>query len=294
MTVSAPATRVGFIGLGIMGQSMAGHLLAAGFPLHLHNRSPDKAEGLIALGAAYHPTPAAVAANADVMITMLGYPADVEQVYFADNGLIPAASSGSYLIDMTTSQPALAVRIADAAKARGLHALDAPVTGGDVGAREARLSVMVGGAPEAFDAVLPLLRVVGDKIVLHGPPGFGQQAKLCNQIVVAGTMLGICEGLAYARESGLDAQKVLASLGSGAAASTLLSRLGPRIVAGDYAPGFYVRHFIKDLEIALADAHASGLELRALRVALDAYRRLASDGAEDQGTQALIEAYRKA
>jgi 3-hydroxyisobutyrate dehydrogenase len=287
------STPIGFIGLGIMGRSMAGHLLDAGYPIHVYNRTRSKADGLVAAGATWHESPAAVAASADVTITMVGYPADVEATYFGEPGLIHSSRPGSYLIDMTTSEPDLAVRIAMESEARGLHALDAPVTGGDVGAREAKLSIMVGGRETDFQAVLPLLRLMGHNIVRHGPPGSGQRAKLCNQIVVAGNMLGLCEGLAYARDAGLDLEKVLQSVGGGAAGSVLLSRLGPRILEGDFAPGFYIHHFIKDMAMAAADAQSKGLDLPALSAALSLYRQLERDGAGEEGTQALIKAYSK-
>ena len=291
MTRDTEGANVGFIGLGIMGQSMAGHLLAAGHRLHVYNRTADKAKPLLDQGAVWHDTPASVAAATDFVFTIVGYPADVEAIYFGPQGLLESARPGSYLIDMTTSEPELAERIAVTASERGLRALDAPVTGGDVGAREAKLSIMAGGAEADFDAVLPLLRLMGTNVVLHGPPGFGQRAKLCNQIVVAGNMLGMCEGLAYARSAGLDAEKVLQSIGGGAAGSVLLSRLGPKVVEGDFAPGFFVHHFVKDMGIALADARARGLDLPALDVALGLYRRLAEEGAAEEGTQALIKAY---
>ena len=291
MALKPENTRVGFVGLGIMGGSMAGHLLAAGYPLQVYNRSPAKAEPLLAAGATWQDSPAGVAAHSDAVITMVGYPSDVEAVYFGETGLIEAARPGAYLVDMTTSEPALAVRIAEAAVVRGLHALDAPVTGGDLGAREAKLSIMVGGSDEDFAAVEPLLTVMGGNVVHHGPTGSGQRAKLCNQIMVAGIMLGMSEGLAYARKSGLDLVKVLESVGSGAAASVLLQRLGPRVLAEDFAPGFYIHHFIKDMDLALGDAQDKGLELPALGVALEQYRKLAGKGWGEQGTQALIKAY---
>jgi 3-hydroxyisobutyrate dehydrogenase len=293
MNSDPKASSIGFIGLGIMGQSMAGHLLAAGHRLHVYNRSPEKAKTLVERGALWEESPAALAKDADVVFTMVGYPADVEAVYFDSKGLLEAARPGTFLVDMTTSDPTLAVRISEAAAERGLHALDAPVTGGDFGAREAQLSIMVGGQEPDFQAILPLLQLMGNNIVLHGPAGSGQRAKLCNQVVVAGNMLGLCEGLAYARAAGLDPEKVLRSIGSGAAGSVLLSRLGPKVTSGDFAPGFYIHHFIKDMAMAEADARSRHLELPALEVALELYRRLQHDGAGEEGTQALIKAYRE-
>ena len=284
-------TAVGFIGLGIMGAAMAGHLQAAGYGLHVYNRTRAKADALLAGGAVWHDTPGAVAAAADVVITMVGLPRDVETIYLGADGIIENAKEGAYLIDMTTSDPALAARIDAAARERGLHALDAPVSGGDVGAREARLSIMVGGDAGDFAAVLPLFEIMGRNIRLQGPAGAGQHTKACNQIVVAGTMLGVAEGLAYARKSGLDPARVLESVGAGAATSFLLTNLGPKMIDGDFAPGFYIHHFLKDMGIALQAAEAMGLDLAAVKTARERYERIAAAGGGEEGTQALIKAY---
>jgi len=291
MTISPETTHIGFIGLGIMGQSMAGHLQKAGYELHVYNRTRPKADVLVQGGAHWHDTPGEVVANSDVVITMVGYPADVEEVYLGSRGVIENAPEGIYLIDMTTSEPSLAVRIAEAAAGRGLHSLDAPVSGGDIGARNAKLSIMVGGTEADFTAVRPLLDLMGENIRLQGGPGAGQHTKMCNQIVVAGNMLAVAEGLTYARKSGLDPEEVLKSIGTGAAQSFLLNGLGPKMIAGDFAPGFFVHHFIKDMSIALKEAEAMGANLPGLRTAKGLYEKVAEAGAREDGTQALIKAY---
>ena len=291
MSISPGSTRVGFVGLGIMGQSMAGHLQKAGYELHVYNRTRSKADALVQAGARWHDSPGEVAASSDVVITMVGYPADVEEVYLGPGGIIEKAAAGAYLIDMTTSEPSLAVKIAGAAAAKGLHSLDAPVSGGDVGARNATLSIMVGGAAADFEAVKPLFEIMGENIRLQGGPGAGQHTKMCNQIVVAGNMLAVAEGLTYAKKSGLDPEEVLKSIGTGAAQSFLLNGLGPKMIAGDFAPGFFVHHFIKDMTIALKEAEAMGADLPALKTAKRLYEKVAEAGAREDGTQALIKAY---
>lgn len=285
-------TTVAFIGTGVMGASMAGHLMDAGCSLVVHNRTRARAEALITRGATWAESPGAAAASADVVITIVGYPADVEAVYLGEGGIIESAREGAYLIDMTTSSPALAVRIADAASLRGMHALDAPVSGGDVGARNAKLAIMVGGDASAFDEVEPLLRVMGPNVVLQGPAGAGQHTKMCNQIAIASTMMGAVESLAYAKAAGLDPARVLESIGAGAAGSWTLTNLVPRMIADDVAPGFYVKHFIKDMGIAISSAYEMGLELPGLDLAKGLYEHLAEMGHADSGTQALIELYR--
>jgi 3-hydroxyisobutyrate dehydrogenase len=291
--LSVTTTRIGFIGLGIMGRSMAGHLLAAGYSLSVYNRSRDKADELVAKGASWCATPGDVAAASDIVITMVGFPHDVEQVYLGDNGIVQCAAPGAVLIDMTTSSPALAERIAAEAAKKGCHAIDAPVSGGDVGAREARLSIMVGADKAAFDKALPVLQKMGTSIVLQGDPGAGQHTKMCNQIVIAATMMGVCEGLAYAKHAGLELDTVLQSVGGGAASGFQLNVLGPRIIKGDFAPGFFVEHFIKDLGIALAEAERMQLDLPALALARKLYQQLAEKGHGRSGTQALFKLYEK-
>ncbi len=270
---------------------MAGHLLAAGHRLRVHNRTPAKARRLLAGGALWAESPAAVAASCDVVFTMVGFPREVEEVYFGAGGLLAGMRRGALLIDMTTSRPALAVRIAREAVRRGGRALDAPVSGGDRGAREATLVIMVGGEPEDFEAALPLLRLMGRQVVLQGPAGSGQHCKLCNQIAIAANMVGVCEALAYARRCGLDAGRVLAAVSGGAAGSWSLANLAPRMLAGDFAPGFHVKHFVKDMELALEAAAEEGLDLPGLALACSLYRRLAAAGEGDSGTQALFKLY---
>lgn len=291
MNPSNERATVGFIGLGIMGASMAGHLLRGGHSLHVYNRTASRAEALLAAGAHWQDSPGAVAAAADVVITMVGTPDDVEAIYFGSEGIVARAREGALLIDMTTSSPALAERIAVAAAARGLRALDAPVSGGDVGAREAKLSIMVGGDAEAFRRAQPILALMGTRIVRQGGPGAGQHTKLCNQIVIASTMLGVCEGLAYAQRSGLDAPTVLESIGGGAAGSFLLNNLGPRILREDFAPGFMIDHLVKDLRIAHGESERLALDLPGLTLALRQYESLAEGGEGRSGTQALYKRY---
>lgn len=284
---------IGFIGLGIMGRSMAGHLLAAGHSLHVFNRSRDKADELVAKGAIWHTAPGDVAAQADVLITMVGYPRDVEDIYLGAGGIVARARAGAILVDMTTSSPALAVRIASEAAERGIKSLDAPVSGGDVGARDAKLAIMVGGDAAAFEAALPVLQRMGTNIVLQGGPGTGQHTKMCNQVVIASTIMGVCEGIAYAKKAGLDADTVLKSIGGGAASGFQLNMLGARIIKGDFAPGFFMEHFIKDMSIALAEAARMGLELPGLAQAKKLYDQLMAQGHGRSGTQALYKYYEK-
>lgn len=278
---------IGFIGTGIMGESMAGHLLAAGFKVNVYNRTRSRADLLVSKGAVWQETPKAVAEQSDVIITMLGYPSDVEEVYLGASGLLQHARPNSLLIDMTTSSPSLAKRIELDARNRGLAALDAPVSGGDIGAKEARLSIMVGGSEEAFEAVLPLFQLMGKNIVHQGAAGAGQFTKMCNQIAIASNMIGVSEALAYASRAGLEPSKVLKSIEAGAAGSWSLSNLGPRIINGDFAPGFYVKHFMKDIKIAIESADELGLPLPGLALARSLYEQVIALGEENSGTQAL-------
>jgi len=282
--------RIGFIGLGIMGQSMAGHLLAAGHPLNVFNRSKAKTDDLVAKGAKWFDTIGDLAAESDVIITMVGYPSDVEEVYFGAGKILDRAKN-AYLIDMTTSSPSLAKRIAEEAEKRGCHGLDAPVSGGDVGARNAKLSIMVGGKQSDFDAVLPILKIMGSNVVLQGGPGAGQHTKMCNQIVIAGTIMGVSEGLGYAKSVGLNPETVMESIGGGAASGFQLLNLGARMIVGDFAPGFYVEHFLKDLGIALEEAQNAKLDLPALDLAKKLYEGLVAEGCSKNGTQVLYKKY---
>jgi 3-hydroxyisobutyrate dehydrogenase len=280
-------TTVGFVGTGVMGVSMAGHLLDAGYRLRVFNRTPSRAQPLIERGATWAETAGQAAEGADVVITMVGYPADVEAVYFAPDGIIAGAPDGALLIDMTTSSPALAEKVASAASARGIAALDAPVSGGDIGARNATLTIMVGGDAEAFERAEQLLHVMGANVVLQGGPGAGQHTKMANQVAIAGSMLATVESLAYAQRAGLDTRRVLQSIGAGSAASWSLANLAPRILDDDFAPGFYVKHFIKDMRIALESAAEMGIVLPGLSAAKRLYDVLEKGGGANLGTQAL-------
>ena len=284
---------IAFIGTGVMGRGMAGHLLRAGHPLHVYTRTKKRAAELLDAGARWHDSPGSATAAAEIVITIVGFPADVERVYLGNDGIVANARPDAVLFDMTTSSPALAVRISEVAAKAGAHALDAPVSGGDIGAREARLSIMVGGDKSAFERVRPVLERMGGNIVFQGPAGSGQHTKMCNQIAIASGMLGVCEALAYAQRSGLHPETVLQSIGSGAAGSWSLTNLAPRILKGDYAPGFFVKHFIKDMGIAIESATAMGLELPGLALAKQLYEKLATSGGENDGTQALFRLYSK-
>lgn len=282
---------IGFIGIGVMGRSMAGHLLNAGYPLHVHNRTQAKAQDLLDKGAQWQDSPGKVAAVSDVIITIVGFPNDVEAVYLGDDGILVNARAGSTVIDMTTSCPDLAQKIAEQAKTKGISSFDAPVSGGDIGAREARLSIMVGGDVEVFEKIKPLFEIMGKNIVLQGPAGSGQHTKMCNQIAIASGMMAISEAMAYARKSGLKPETVLKSIESGAAGSWSLTNLAPRVLKGDFAPGFFVKHFIKDMKIAIGSAENMGLDLPGLQLAKQLYEKLADRGCEDDGTQALFKLY---
>ena len=291
MTLRKEDALIGFIGTGVMGKGMAANLMKAGYKVLVYNRTKAKAEELIEKGATWKDTVAEVAREANVIITIVGYPKDVREVYLGENGIIENAKAGSYLIDMTTSSPKLAKEIYEAAKARNLHALDAPVSGGDVGAKEARLSIMVGGDAEAFEEVKPIFEVMGKNIVLQGGAGAGQYTKMSNQIAIASNMLGVCEAMAYAIKAGLDPKVVLKSIESGAAGSWSLSNYTPRMLSGDFEPGFYIKHFIKDMKIALESAKELGLKTPGLELALSIYEELAERGEENSGTQALFKYY---
>ena len=285
--------KIAWIGTGVIGKSMAGHLLSAGHDLTVFSRTKDKASALIARGAKWAASPKKTALGADIVCSMVGYPADVEEVYLGPNGILQGMRPKSLCIDFTTSSPSLALKIFKKAKNKGIAALDAPVSGGDIGARKARLSIMVGGEPENFKRALSLFRLLGKTIVFQGGPGAGQHAKVVNQIMIAGTMMGMCEGLLYARKAGLNPETVLTSVGGGAAASWSLANLYPRILKGDFGPGFYVEHFVKDLQIALGEAKRMKLNLPALALAEKLYARLKSGGSARLGTQALIKQLEK-
>lgn len=285
--------KIGFIGTGVMGASMAGHLIKGGHEVAVYNRMKAKAEQLLSLGALWKDKPSEVAQFCDVIITMVGYPKDVEEVYFGEQGILENAKTGTYVVDMTTSSPKLAQRIYNAAKAKGLKALDAPVSGGDVGAKNANLSIMVGGDAEAVEALRPIFSLMGPTLHHQGGAGAGQHTKMCNQIAISGTMLGVCEAVAYAEKAGLDPAKVLHSISSGAAGSWTMTNLAPRMIACDDKPGFYIKHFIKDMRIALESAQEMGLMTPGLKLVKEIYDELAERGMENKGTQALIQFYRE-
>ena len=284
---------IGFIGTGVMGASMAGHIIDAGYELNVYNRSKGKADGLVQKGAIWRDSPGEVAAASDVVITIVGYPKDVEEVYLGADGIVEMAKPGSLLIDMTTSSPALAKHIHEEARARNLGSLDAPVTGGDKGAREATLSILVGGDEADFERARPILNVMGKNVAWFGPAGSGQTAKLANQIIISGVMLGVCEGLAFAKHSGIDVHALFDCVSGGAAGSWSLSNYGPRIMKGDFAPGFFVKHFIKDMKLAGDAAKMAGMSLEGLETALRQYEKLAENGGAENGTQGLYKLYDK-
>lgn len=280
--------KIGFIGTGVMGSSMARHLLMEGYTVHLYNRTKEKAEPLLKEGAIWEESPAEIASVADVIFTILGYPEDVEEVYYGENGLFQTLSASKIVVDMTTSTPELAIRIAEKAKELGASSLDAPVSGGDLGARDGTLTVMVGGDQATFEKARPLLQVFSGDLRLFGSAGSGQHTKMANQIMVAGTMTGLTETLVYAQAAGLNLEEVIKTVNGGAAQNWSLGSYGPRILAEDYSPGFFVKHFVKDLKIALDEAEKMNLDLPSTALAYELYEQLAIKGYEDEGTQALI------
>ena len=282
---------IGWIGTGVMGVSMARHLMTAGHPLVIHTRTRERAEPLLAAGAQWAESPLAVAERAEIVCSMVGYPEDVEVTHLGPQGTLSAAKAPALLIDFTTSSPALAQRIAERGAALGTQAIDAPVSGGDIGARNATLSIMCGGTEAAFQAARPVLDLLGKTVVLQGPAGAGQHTKMVNQLLIAGTMLGMAEALSYAKKAGLNPETVLQSVGGGAAASWSLTNLAPRILKSDFAPGFFIEHFLKDLRIALDEARALGLDLPCATAAERTYRALAEAGYARAGTQAIVHAY---
>ncbi|WP_064093288.1 NAD(P)-dependent oxidoreductase [Rossellomorea aquimaris] len=279
---------IGFIGTGVMGKSMVRHLLLGGYEVVIYNRTKKKAEDLLKEGANWGSTPKDVAERSHIIITMVGYPSDVENLYLGEEGIIHNCKTGCILIDMTTSSPTLARKIHKIGSERGIFTLDAPVSGGDIGAREGKLSIMVGGELEQFEKVKPLLNLLGTNVIYQGESGAGQHTKMCNQITIASNMIGVSEALVYAKKSGLNPDTVLKSITSGAAGSWSLSNLVPRMIQEDFTPGFYVKHFIKDLKIALESAKEMGIKTPGLELALSMYEELALKGEENSGTQAII------
>lgn len=280
--------KVGFIGIGVMGHSIAGHLLDAGHEVHVYNRTKAKADAIVARGAFWQDTPWDVTAASEVVFSMVGYPKDVEEIYYGENGVFHGDVTGKILVDMTTSTPTLAEKIAKTAAEKGAEAMDAPVSGGDLGAKNATLTIMCGGEPAVFDKLLPLFQVMGKTYTLHGPAGKGQHTKMANQIMIAGTMTGMTEMLVYAKAAGLDMPKVIQTLSGGSASNWSMENYGPRILKEDYSAGFFVKHFIKDLKIALDEAQKMSLDLPATNLACQLYERLAAAGHDNDGTQALI------
>jgi 3-hydroxyisobutyrate dehydrogenase len=279
---------LGWIGTGIMGRSMCGHLLAAGHRVAVFSRTREKADELLARGAAWAPTPRAVAAASDIVFTMVGFPQDVRDVYLGPTGVLTGVRAGALMIDMTTTEPSLAIEIAAAARQRGASAVDAPVSGGDVGARNAALSIMIGGEPDDVARARPLFELLGKNIVHQGGPGAGQHTKMCNQIVIAGTMIGVCESLVYGTRAGLDLETMLSSIKSGAAGCWTLENLAPRVIKRNFDPGFLVEHFLKDMGIALEEARRMKLSLPGLALVHQLYVAVQAQGHGRGGTQALV------
>ena len=283
--------KIGFIGVGIMGKSMVRNLMKAGFELHIYARTRSKVEDVISDGAIFHETITDCVKDCDAVITIVGFPVDVEEVYFDKGNILDSAKEGAYLIDMTTTSPMLDQKIAEEGTKRGFHVLDAPVTGGDTGAKAGTLSILVGGSREDYEACMPLFKAMGTNINYEGSAGCGQHCKLANQIMIAGALSGVCEALTYAKEKGLDLNVFSKSVATGAAGSRQFDLFGPKIIEKDYAPGFFMKHFIKDMKLALIEANRSGLNLEVLSQVLAIYEELEADGNGDLGTQALIKYY---
>ena len=293
MEILKESTKIGWIGTGVMGASMAGRLMDAGYQCNVYNRTQSKASSLLEKGAQWYDSPGEVAANSHIVFTIVGFPADVEEVYFGNKGILANIKEGTVLVDMTTTKPSLAQKIAKEAGQKNAWAIDAPVSGGDVGARNGTLSIMIGGNKQVVKDLEPLFAMMGSNIVYQGEAGSGQHTKMCNQITIAGTMIGVCESLLYAYRAGLDPTTMLRSISGGAAACWTLDNLAPRIIKQDYEPGFYVNHFIKDMGIALEEAEQMNLALPGLGLVKQLYLSLKAQGHEKKGTQALILALKK-
>ena len=288
MKVDSSTTKIGWVGTGVMGRWMCQHLMDLGYSATVYNRTKAKAQPLIDAGATWADSASEVAATSDVIFTIVGFPPDVREVYLGENGILKTAKSGSIIVDMTTTEPSLAVEVYEAAKPGGVSSVDAPVSGGDVGAREARLSIMVGGDTEAVEAVMPLFEAMGKNIVHQGGAGAGQHTKMCNQITIAGTMIGVCEALLYGYKAGLDLETMLSSISGGAAACWSLDNLAPRVLKRNFDPGFFVEHFIKDMSIALDEAKKMNLSLPGLALVHQLYLAVQAQGHGRLGTQALM------
>lgn len=285
--------KIGFIGVGIMGKSMVRNLMKNDFEVSIFARNKEKVLDVISEGANFYPTIKECVSGCDAVITIVGFPKDVEEVYFGENGILENVKEGTYVIDMTTSSPKLAVEIFEKAKEKGLKALDAPVTGGDIGAKNGALTILVGGEEEDYKACLPILKAMGTNIHYEGKAGFGQHTKLANQIMIAGAISGVCEAMAYAKDKGLDVKKMLDSVSTGAAGSKQLELVSPKILEEDFAPGFFIKHFIKDMKLAKKEALADNVNLDILSKVLENYEELEREGFGDLGTQALIKHYNK-
>lgn len=288
LTIAPGKTKLGWIGTGVMGRSMCGHLLDKGFATTVYSRTKDKAQPLIDKGAQWAATPKEVAEQSDVIFAIVGFPPDVREVFLGPSGALAGSKQGNILVDMTTSEPSLAVEIFEAAKARGVHAVDAPVSGGDIGAREARLSIMIGGDPAVVEALNPCWEAMGKTIVHQGPAGSGQHTKMVNQILISTMMIGVCEALLYGYKAGLNLETVMKSVSTGAAGSWSLSNLGPRIMANNFDPGFFVEHFVKDMGIALSESRRMGLSMPGLALAEQLYQSVKAKGWGRNGTHALM------
>ncbi|EAG9322810.1 NAD(P)-dependent oxidoreductase [Listeria monocytogenes] len=284
--------KIGFVGTGVMGSSMAAHLLEAGYEVSVYTRTKTKAKDLIDKGAIWTDTPGELASKVDILISIVGYPKDVEELYLGENGFLENLAVGTVAIDMTTSSPALAKKIARLGLEKGIGVLDAPVSGGDIGARNGTLSIMVGGSEEVFLKVKSIFDILGSSVVLQGDAGAGQHTKMVNQIAIASNMIGVTEAIIYAEAAGLNPSRVLDSISGGAAGSWSLTNLIPRVLKDDFSPGFFIKHFIKDMGIAISEARQMGLELPGLTLAEKMYQTLAEQGLSEEGTQALIKYYR--
>lgn len=282
--------QIGWIGTGVMGNSMCMHLLQAGHEITVFNRTKEKANDLILSGAIWKNNPKEVAESSEIIFTILGYPKDVESVYFGENGIFSGAHKGQILVDMTTTKPSLAEQINKKAIELGLDSLDAPVSGGDIGAKNGTLSIMVGGNLETYNKVLPFFKILGSSIILEGKAGSGQHTKMANQIVIAGTMMGVSEALVYAKKTGLNLNKMVETISGGAAGCWTLNNLAPRVIKGDFAPGFFIDHFIKDMTIAQEEANNRSFKLDSLSLAIEKYKQLQTKGLGKEGTQALVKA----
>ncbi|EAF7053394.1 NAD(P)-dependent oxidoreductase [Listeria monocytogenes] len=284
--------KIGFVGTGVMGSSMAGHLLEAGYEVLVYTRTKTKAEDLLEKGALWIKTPGELANKVDILISMVGYPKDVEELYLGENGFLENLAVGTVAIDMTTSSPALAKKMAEFGREKGIGVLDAPVSGGDIGAKNGTLAIMVGGSEDVFLKVKPIFDILGSSVILQGDAGAGQHTKMVNQIAIASNMIGVTEAIIYAEAAGLNPSSVLDSISGGAAGSWSLANLIPRVLKDDFSPGFFIKHFIKDMGIAISEAKQIGLELPGLTLAEKMYQTLAEQGLSEEGTQALIKYYR--